>query len=159
MQKISLSNKLNIPTIIIDFAHTPDALQRVLSDLFICKNSGKIILVFGCAGNRDKTKRAIMGNIAYNLADKIFITSDNSRNESFYAIFQDILSGINFNKNKIFCIIEDRKEAIKKAILEASNNDIVLIAGKGCEKIQEIRGDQKKISDNDIVKDILLEFF
>lgn len=123
------------PTVIVDYAHTPDALQKAL-DSVRAHCHGKIICVFGCGGDRDKTKRPKMGLIADQLADHIFITNDNPRSESPEQIAQDILAGVS-NKNK-FVVELDREKAIALAIQQASMEDWILIAGKGHETEQII---------------------
>lgn len=137
MQTLNMPNK---PLIVIDFAHTPDALQQVLKSLRpYCK--GQLYCIFGCGGNRDTGKRPIMGKIATNLADWVYLTNDNPRFEDHQMIINDILTGI---KNKDHVIIEtNRANAIKQAINKASAHDIILIAGKGHENYQQI-GDQKQ---------------
>ncbi len=139
-------------TVIIDYAHTPDALKNVL-DTIKQFTAGKIIVVFGCGGDRDNQKRPMMGQIASNLADYIILTNDNPRTENPDNIISDILDGIKKEKNN-FDIIKNRKEAIKKAIKMATQNDTVLIAGKGHESYQII-GD--KVFDFDD-KEVAMEF-
>jgi len=125
-------------TIYIDYAHTPDALANVLQSIKYVSEA-RVILVFGCGGNRDKTKRAPMGMIASQLADISIVTSDNPRGEEPGLIIQEIMSGF---ENENFIIKENREEAIKEALLIAREGDIILIAGKGHEIYQMI-GDQK----------------
>ena len=126
------------PSIIIDYAHTPDALEKVLQSVGThC--SGKLICVFGCGGNRDKTKRPIMGAIAEKLSDYVIITNDNPRDEDPKIIAKEIVSGMT-DKNH-FLIALDRAMAIKKAIQSAGENDWIVIAGKGHET-EQIIGDQ-----------------
>jgi len=125
--------------VVVDFAHTPDALINLLKSARLLKPK-KIILVFGCGGNRDQTKRKIMGEIANHNADIIIVTDDNPRFEEPHSIRQEILSGITNNK-QVF-EIADREEAIKKAILMAQPGYLVLLAGKGHEHYQ-IYGEEK----------------
>ena len=125
--------------VVVDFAHTPDALINLLKSAQLLKPK-KIILVFGCGGNRDQTKRKIMGEIANNNADIVIVTDDNPRFEEPHSIRQEILSGITDNK-QVF-EIADREEAIKKAILMAQPGYLVLLAGKGHEHYQ-IYGEEK----------------
>ncbi|MCX7126035.1 MAG: UDP-N-acetylmuramoyl-L-alanyl-D-glutamate--2,6-diaminopimelate ligase [Gammaproteobacteria bacterium] len=126
------------PSIIIDYAHTPDALEKVLQSVRIhC--SGKLICVFGCGGDRDKTKRPIMGAIAEKLSDYVIITNDNPRSEDPKIIAKEILNGMT-EKNH-FLLVLDRAIAIKKAIQCADKNDWIVIAGKGHET-EQIIGDQ-----------------
>ena len=142
------------PPVFVDYAHTPDALEKVLQSLKK-QCQGKIWLVFGCGGNRDTGKRAEMGAIASNLADKLIITSDNPRFESSDIIFNDIKKGC-LNNN--FVVIQSREEAIQTAIKQAKSSDCVLIAGKGHENYQEINGKKLSFSDQNVVKQSLLEW-
>lgn len=135
MQLFHVENK---PTVIVDYAHTPDALQKALESVR-AHCAGKVICVFGCGGDRDKTKRPKMGAIADQLADQIIITNDNPRSESPERIAQDILTGV-AHKNK-FIVELDREKAIIKAIQSANQADWILLAGKGHETDQII-GDQ-----------------
>ena len=136
--------------IIVDYAHTPDALKNILSAVKEF-SKGKIITVFGCGGDRDKQKRPIMGKIVQENSDVAIITSDNPRTENPKEIINDILHGIN-NKINNYIVIEDRKKAIEKAINIAKKNDIVLIAGKGHETYQIIGKVKYDIDDREIAK-------
>ncbi|MGP1931183.1 MAG: UDP-N-acetylmuramoyl-L-alanyl-D-glutamate--2,6-diaminopimelate ligase [Arsenophonus sp. ET-YP4-MAG3] len=127
------------PIIIIDYAHTPDALEKALITVRNLNHQSKLWCIFGCGGDRDKGKRALMGRVAEQYADFVIITNDNPRNEEPKTIINDILSGF-FNVDLAILII-DRIEAITSAIIQANNNDIILIAGKGHENYQII-GDQ-----------------
>ncbi len=125
-------------TVLIDYAHTPDGLENVLTSVKdFCK--GNLIAVFGCGGNRDPMKRPIMGKIGTELADLSVITSDNPRNEDPMAIIADILKGVDVPKEK-YTVIENRREAIRYAMDKAEKNDIIILAGKGHETYQEICG-------------------
>lgn len=124
-------------SIFVDYAHTDDALENV-SKTLRCLTSKKLFVLFGCGGHRDKTKRPRMGNAAAKFADTIILTNDNPRNEDPVEIIKEIVSGIPPDSN--FKIIPDRHEAIKEAVSNAKPGDIVLIAGKGHEKYQEIKG-------------------
>jgi UDP-N-acetylmuramoyl-L-alanyl-D-glutamate--2,6-diaminopimelate ligase len=121
--------------VIVDYAHTPDSLENLLkaSRPFI---AGKMICVFGCGGDRDRTKRPLMGKIAASLADRAIITSDNPRTEDAQAILQDVLAGV--PSGIIADVIADRAVAIQQAILQAQPGDGILIAGKGHEDYQII---------------------
>ena len=123
-------------SVIVDYAHTPDALENILNTAKEFAN-GNIITVFGCGGDRDKTKRPIMGKIAQTLSDKIIITSDNPRTENPYSIIDNILEGIDKN-NDNYKVIENREYAIREAIKTSQKGDIVIIAGKGHENYQII---------------------
>ncbi len=119
-------------SVYIDYAHTPDALENLI--LTARSFAERIILVFGCGGERDRGKRAEMAKIASRLADRVIITSDNRRGEPQSRIFEDILTGI--DKNADYALIEDRREAIRIALREAQSGDVVLLAGKGHEKYE-----------------------
>lgn len=146
--------------VIIDFAHTPNALENVLIKAETQKQKGRLIIVFGSAGLRDKYKRPMMGEYASKLADIVIITAEDPRTEDVNEINNQIELGIKKNKkmilNKTYYKINDRKKAIKKALSIAKTNDIVLITGKGHEKSMNLDG-IKEIpwSDQDIVKEIL----
>lgn len=139
---------------ILDYAHTPDALERLILTARELTSDGRVITVFGCGGNRDKGKRPIMGRIATGLSDYVIITSDNPRNEPPDAIISDITSGIARDNYEI---IPDRAQAIKRAIMFAQKGDIVLIAGKGHEDYQEIKGKRERFSDREVCIDALRE--
>lgn len=140
---------------IIDYAHTPDALEKALQSLKNIHKSvsikGKIICVFGCGGNRDHGKRPQMGKIACNLSDYVILTNDNPRDEEPQAIFNDILEGISENYKNNVQIIPNRADAIKYAIDIAKENDIILIAGKGHEEYQIIGKERIPFSDKNII--------
>ena len=140
------------PTVIVDYAHTPDALKNVLATLDKVK-VGRIIAVFGCGGDRDKLKRPIMGKIASDYADVILVTSDNPRHEEPEQILSEIAAGI--PENISFERIVDREQAIKRALLLAKQDDIVVIAGKGHEAYQQIGDTRISFSDQDVVRRIL----
>jgi UDP-N-acetylmuramoyl-L-alanyl-D-glutamate--2,6-diaminopimelate ligase len=143
-------------TVIVDYAHTPDALLNVLNTIQeIRKNNQKIITVIGCGGDRDKTKRPEMAKIAYKLSDKVIFTSDNPRTEAPNAIIDDMLAGISTENDSNVFVNADRKQAIKFAITAAQKSDIVLIAGKGHEKYQEINGVKYNFDDIEIAKQYL----
>ena len=143
-------------TAIVDYAHTPDALENVLKTINdIRTKNEQLITVVGCGGDRDKTKRPIMANIASILSDKIIITSDNPRSENPKMIIEEMESGVEPQNFKKMLSIEDRKQAIKTACQLANTNDIILIAGKGHETYQEIQGVRHDFDDMKIVKEIL----
>lgn len=147
----------NAPIIIIDYAHTPDALEKCLNtvkDIITAgKNYGRIITVFGAGGDRDKTKRPIMGKVVSQISDLAVVTSDNPRTEDPKKIIDDILSGIS-NTQNIFIEV-DRKKAIEKALEIAQNNDVILIAGKGHEEYQIIGQEKIKFSDREVVASLI----
>lgn len=126
---------------IVDYAHTPDALQNVLNTVRdIVKKDQKVITVVGCGGNRDKTKRPIMAKVATGLSDKVILTSDNPRNEDPEQILKEMKDGLDLDDLIKTVILSDRREAIEAACKLAKANDVILIAGKGHENYQEING-------------------
>jgi UDP-N-acetylmuramoyl-L-alanyl-D-glutamate--2,6-diaminopimelate ligase len=161
MELISL-DKQKFPQIYIDYAHTPDALLKVLHHLhsIISKTNGELWCLFGCAGERDVLKRCVMGKIAQNNSDHIIITSDNSHSESFEQISNMILEGIDVAKNIYTSIqvIEDRREAIKYVLLHATNNDVIIIAGKGHETTITIKDTIYPFSDKECVHDCIKKY-
>jgi len=149
-----LSSKQKIIAI-IDYAHTPDALKNVLATIQILrKNAERIITVVGCGGDRDTTKRPIMAEVAAALSDQVFITSDNPRSEDPQVIIQDMQAGLNSAGKRKTIAITDRKEAIKAAAQFAQAGDIILIAGKGHEKYQEIKGVKYAFDDKEVVREM-----
>jgi len=140
---------------IIDYAHTPDALENVLGTLRkLRKNDERIITVVGCGGDRDRTKRPVMGEVACRLSDQVVFTSDNPRSEEATAIIGEMEAGLNSAARRKFIAIADRKEAIKTAISLTHPSDIVLVAGKGHEKYQEIRGVKYPFDDKAVLKEV-----
>jgi UDP-N-acetylmuramoyl-L-alanyl-D-glutamate--2,6-diaminopimelate ligase len=143
-------------TAIVDYAHTPDALENVLQTINTIRTKNEqLITVIGCGGDRDKTKRPIMANIASEMSDKAILTSDNPRGENPEVIIQEMEAGITAINYKKFVSITDRKQAIKTACQFAQPKDIILIAGKGHETYQEINGVRHDFDDMKIVKEIL----
>lgn len=143
-------------TAIVDYAHTPDALDNVLKTINdIRTKNEQLITVVGCGGNRDKTKRPIMAKIASDLSDKAILTSDNPRNEDPEVILDEMEKGVEAHNYKKLLRITDRKQAIKTACQLAQPNDIILIAGKGHETYQEINGVRHHFDDMETVKEIL----
>ena len=143
-------------TAIVDYAHTPDALENVLKTINdIRTKNEQLIIVVGCGGNRDKTKRPVMGGIASDLSDKAILTSDNPRNEDAEVIISEMEQGVAPHNFKRILSITDRKQAIKTACQLAKPNDIILIAGKGHETYQEINGVRHDFDDMKIVKELL----
>ncbi|MGV1010914.1 MAG: UDP-N-acetylmuramoyl-L-alanyl-D-glutamate--2,6-diaminopimelate ligase [Flavobacterium sp.] len=143
-------------TAIVDYAHTPDALENVLKTINdIRTNNEQLIAVVGCGGDRDKTKRPIMANIASQMSDKVIFTSDNPRTENPATIITEMEAGVEPQNYKKTLSIEDRKQAIKTACQLANANDIILIAGKGHETYQEVNGVKHHFDDMETVKEIL----
>jgi UDP-N-acetylmuramoyl-L-alanyl-D-glutamate--2,6-diaminopimelate ligase len=143
-------------TAIVDYAHTPDALENVLQTIEnIRTKNEQLITVVGCGGDRDKTKRPVMANIASTLSDKAIFTSDNPRTENPEIIIQEMEQGVEPQNFKKTISILDRKQAIKTACQLANPNDIILIAGKGHETYQEINGVKYDFDDLQIVTELL----
>lgn len=147
-----IDNKLEIP-IMIDYAHSPESLQNIL-EAVKSYTRGKVISVFGCGGDRDSSKRPIMGEISGRIADYTFITSDNPRTEDPKKIVDQIEEGMKKTKGK-YSVVVDRIEAIRQAIKMATKRDIIVLAGKGHEPYQEINGVKHPFDERIIVKDII----
>ena len=147
-----VDNKLEIP-IMIDYAHSPESLQSILQAVK-SYTRGRVISVFGCGGDRDSTKRPIMGEISGKVADYTFITSDNPRTEEPEKIVEQIEEGIKKTNGK-YSVVVDRTEAIAQAIKMATKRDIIVLAGKGHETYQEINGVKHPYDERIIVKDII----
>ncbi|HEV7780880.1 MAG TPA: UDP-N-acetylmuramoyl-L-alanyl-D-glutamate--2,6-diaminopimelate ligase [Chitinophagaceae bacterium] len=140
---------------IVDYAHTPDALLNVLATIKkLKKGFEQVITVVGCGGDRDKTKRPVMGAAACEHSDKVIFTSDNPRSEDPAQIIKDMEEGLSAAAKRKYISIVDRKEAIKTAVSLAKPEDIILIAGKGHEKYQEIKGVKNHFDDKEVVKEI-----
>jgi UDP-N-acetylmuramoyl-L-alanyl-D-glutamate--2,6-diaminopimelate ligase len=142
-------------TIIIDYAHTPDGLKNILSTFKECKRN-RVIALFGCGGNRDKTKRPIMGSIASRYADYVIVTSDNPRKENPTDIINDILVGLDGSPTP-YKVIENRVEAIKYAVKIAQPDDIVVLAGKGHETYQILADGTIHLDEREVVAEALKE--
>ena len=148
--------KKNKITAIVDYAHTPDALENILKSINEIKTSeNNLITVVGCGGNRDKSKRPLMGDIASNLSSKVIFTSDNPRFEDPEIIIEEMISGVRSTNSNKTISISNRKEAIKAACQFARTNDIILVAGKGHESYQEVKGVRSDFDDFEIVKELL----
>lgn len=157
----SVSGRLEpLPTsgdysVLLDYAHTPDALENVLRTVRGFAK-GRVVTLFGCGGNRDKAKRSIMGEIAGRYSDFLVVTSDNPRDEEPMSIINSVLEGV----NKSGCphtVIEDRRAAIKYALQNAKRDDVILLAGKGHENYQEIGGGKRHFDEKEIVAEIVEE--
>lgn len=143
-------------TALVDYAHTPDALENVLSTIREFRTGNEtVITVVGCGGNRDKDKRPIMAKIGCDLSDKVILTSDNPRFEEPGDILKDMQAGVSPSNFKKTLVIEDRREAIKAACAMAEPNDIILVAGKGHETYQEIKGVRSDFDDREVLKEML----
>ncbi|MBS1919446.1 MAG: UDP-N-acetylmuramoyl-L-alanyl-D-glutamate--2,6-diaminopimelate ligase [Bacteroidetes bacterium] len=143
---------------IVDYAHTPDALLNVLATIKkLKKGFEQVITVVGCGGDRDKTKRPVMAEVACEHSDKVIFTSDNPRSEDPVQIIKDMEAGVGVAARRKYISIADRKEAIKTATSLAKPEDIILIAGKGHEKYQEIKGVRNHFDDKEIVKELFEE--
>jgi UDP-N-acetylmuramoyl-L-alanyl-D-glutamate--2,6-diaminopimelate ligase len=137
---------------IVDYAHTPDALQNVLETIAQFRTGNEqVITVVGCGGNRDKTKRPLMASIACKLSDKVVLTSDNPRDEDPMEIIREMQTGIMPSEARKTLVMADREEAIKTACMMAREKDIVLVAGKGHEDYQEIKGVKHPFDDREVV--------
>jgi UDP-N-acetylmuramoyl-L-alanyl-D-glutamate--2,6-diaminopimelate ligase len=140
---------------IIDYAHTPDALLNVLATIKnLRRGYEKVITVVGCGGDRDKTKRPIMAEVACEYSDKVIFTSDNPRSEDPLEILKDMEAGVNVAARRKYISIADRREAIKTAVSLAQKEDIVLIAGKGHEKYQEIKKVRNDFDDKKVLEEM-----
>lgn len=149
--RLQMLSEKGKPIVVVDYAHTPDALEKVLQTLRGILNSGgeaRLICVFGCGGERDRGKRALMGAVASRLADAAIVTNDNPRGEAPRGIIEDIARGMQPN----YQVVEDRAMAIYQAIHEARQGDVVLIAGKGHETHQEINGVKLPFNDVEVAK-------
>lgn len=159
MERVNSADEVDHqPVVIVDYAHTPDALDNVSATLNDLKKPGQnLTIVFGCGGDRDKSKRAEMAKIAEKHGDKIIVTSDNPRTEDPEAIIDDILDG--FLKSDSILSIPSREEAITTAIKQANRHSIILIAGKGHETYQEINGERSHFDDREVARAALSQYF
>ena len=146
-------------TAIVDYAHTPDALQNVLETIAQFRTGKEqVITVVGCGGNRDRTKRPLMASIACRLSDKVVLTSDNPRDEDPMEIIKEMQAGVTPSDSRKTLVMPDREEAIKTACMMAKNKDIILVAGKGHETYQEIKGHKYPFDDRKVVERMLKLF-
>lgn len=144
---------------IVDYAHTPDALKNVLETIAQFRSGNEqVITVVGCGGNRDKGKRPLMASIACELSDKVVLTSDNPRDEDPMEIIKDMQAGVMLSEVRKTLVLADREEAIKTACMMAKDKDIVLVAGKGHEAYQEIKGVKHPFDDKEVVSRMLKMF-
>lgn len=143
-------------TAIVDYAHTPDALKNVLETISAFRTGNEqVITVVGCGGNRDRTKRPLMASIACKMSDKVVLTSDNPRDEDPMEIIREMQAGVLPNEARKTLVLADREEAIKTACMMARENDIVLVAGKGHETYQEIKGVKHPFDDRQVMERVL----
>ena len=146
-------------TAIVDYAHTPDALQNVLDTIAQFRTGNEqVITVVGCGGNRDKTKRPLMAAIACKLSDKVILTSDNPRDEDPMEIIQEMQAGVSPTETRKTLVMADREEAIKSACMMARDKDIILVAGKGHETYQEIKGVKHPFDDREVLERMMKLF-
>ena len=149
MERVSLPDTAHFSAV-IDYAHTPDALKNLLESIRASNPEGRIVLLFGCGGDRDSTKRSVMGKIASSLADHVIVTSDNSRSESTDSILREIIKGIDFS---VPCtVILDRAKAITYAVQTAQKGDVLVLAGKGHEEYEIGKDGKKPFSERRIVQ-------
>ncbi|MDP3582621.1 MAG: UDP-N-acetylmuramoyl-L-alanyl-D-glutamate--2,6-diaminopimelate ligase [Ignavibacteria bacterium] len=142
--------------VIVDYSHTSDSLKQALMAVnHIVKNERIVYTVFGCGGDRDRTKRPVMGEIASSMSECVYVTSDNPRTEDPFLIIDEILKGIKANNYRV---IENREDAIKAAIFESEDDAVVLVAGKGHENYQEVNGVRKHFSDKETAEKYLSEW-
>lgn len=143
-------------TAVVDYAHTPDALENVLCAIHdvLDNKGGRVITICGAGGNRDKGKRPLMAQEAVKQSDTVILTSDNPRNEEPQAIIEDMLAGLDTTQRKKVLTITDRKEAIRTATMMAKKGDVILVAGKGHENYQEINGVKHHFDDHEVIREI-----
>ncbi len=149
MEKVSIESINPLALIVVDFAHTPDALEKALESLKMYVK-GKLYCIFGCGGDRDRSKRPLMAKMAEQIADIVIVTSDNPRNESEEQIVSEIMSG--FNDTTHILIEYNREKAIQQTLAKLNSDDVLLIAGKGHEHYQEVKGQCLPFSDQDTVR-------
>ncbi len=155
--RLETINAANDVCIVIDYAHTPDALENVLKALREIAPDRTLICLFGCGGDRDRTKRPEMGELAGRMADRIIVTSDNSRTERTADIMDDIRAGMDAAARAKALFIEDREQAIRTAILTAPKGSTILLAGKGHETYQIIGTEKRHFDEREVVNEILTE--
>ncbi|HPI53602.1 MAG TPA: cyanophycin synthetase, partial [Chitinophagaceae bacterium] len=140
---------------IVDYAHTPDALLNVLATINkLRKGNETVFTIVGCGGDRDKTKRPLMALVACEHSDRIIFTSDNPRSEDPQVILQEMETGVPVHQKRKYVCIADRREAIKTACSISEEGDIILVAGKGHEKYQEIKGVRNEFDDKKILNEM-----
>lgn len=156
LENIIIDSEVKLPRVFVDYAHTPDALQNVSETLFNIKKENEVlVIVFGCGGDRDKTKRPVMAGIAEKFGDEIYLTSDNPRFEHPEDIIDDVAAGLSTDAQ--FKRVPDRRKAIRQSILDHAANAIILVAGKGHETYQEIKGVRYPMDDRITAREALKE--
>jgi UDP-N-acetylmuramoyl-L-alanyl-D-glutamate--2,6-diaminopimelate ligase len=143
---------------VVDYAHTPDALENVLKTIHDVSKQGKVITVVGCGGDRDSAKRPVMAKIAVEMSDRVILTSDNPRSEDPGEIIRAMQTGISLSEARKALSIVDRKEAIKTAVSMAQPGDVILVAGKGHEKYQEVKGVKTPFDDKEVLNQMFQLF-
>ena len=143
-------------TAVVDYAHTPDALENVLKAIHDIRPAGQIITVVGCGGDRDKTKRPAMAKIAVAGSSRVILTSDNPRSEEPEDIINDMLAGLDAAERRNILIITDRRESIRTACMMAASGDVILVAGKGHETYQIVKGVKSHFDDREVIKEMFL---
>jgi UDP-N-acetylmuramoyl-L-alanyl-D-glutamate--2,6-diaminopimelate ligase len=143
-------------TVVIDYAHTPDSLEKIITAVREGTH-GRVITLFGCGGDRDKTKRRIMGEIAVDLSDFTVVTSDNPRTEEPSAIIENILAGMVGVKKASYTVIENRRDAIRWTLEHAKTGDTIILAGKGHETYQEIGKEKLHFDEREVVREVMLD--
>jgi UDP-N-acetylmuramoyl-L-alanyl-D-glutamate--2,6-diaminopimelate ligase len=152
MQRVAAGTAAGAPLVVVDYAHTPDALAKALETLRAALPAGgRLTCVFGCGGDRDPGKRPLMGAIAARLADRVWVTSDNPRSEPAERIIEAVIAGARDARTSSLLHVEaDRARAISGAVAEAGSSDIVLVAGKGHEAWQDIAGVRHPFDDRSV---------
>jgi UDP-N-acetylmuramyl-tripeptide synthetase len=159
LERVKLAERVDF-SVYIDYAHTPDALENLLCAARTFAKSGqRIVLLFGCGGDRDRQKRPVMGKIAVDMADFVIITGDNSRSEKTLDIIKDILSGIVGREGAPFTVIERRRDAIEYAIKNARRGDVILLAGKGHEEYEIDEDGKHPFSERMLVKEFAEKYY
>ena len=157
LERLKLDGRVEF-SVYVDYAHTPDALENLLRTVrSFARRGQRIVLLFGCGGDRDKYKRAIMGRVATSMADFVIVTSDNSRSERPIDIISDIVAGIDYDGH--YTVIEDRRDAIEYAIKNAHRGDIILLAGKGHEVYEIDSSGRKPFSEKEIVREFVSKYY
>lgn len=159
LERLKLEERCEF-SVFIDYAHTPDALENLIRTARgFAKSGQRIVLLFGCGGDRDRQKRPIMGKIAASMADFVIITGDNSRSERTTDIISEIISGIDIENAAPFIVIENRKDAIEYALKNARRGDMILLAGKGHEEYEIDRNGKRPFSERELVGEFVRKYY